>query len=609
MAQAAHKIDTDEVLRTYIRDPKVHARDCLSIRDHNTANIVPLAYNASQRVLHTVAEMQRADMGIVRILLLKARRFGGSTQIQGRFYSKTSLGFNRNTFIVGHEKESTNTLFEMAKLMQERNPIAPSIIKNNEKAIKFDNSKGTGLKSEYRLATAENVDAGRSQGIHYLHCSEEAFWRDGGTLLTGLLQCVPDPPAETEIFRESTANGYGNSFQEAVFNAYSEGKDVYYAAKLSEVGPHIPDGDVIYPFAWQRPGQDWILVFIPWFMHGRYVRVFDTDDQRAAFKAKIQEEVFEPIELQWIESEASKLRRKYGLSLEQLHWREWATENKCNGSVSKFRQEYPATVEEAFLSTGTNVYPKELCDNIEENCQEPLVVGDLMRAAGKTRIRRNRHGKFRLWEKPDPKGQYFMCIDSGGGKNERQKKEKKDPDPTCVDVWNHRTGKQAGQWHGHIEYDMIGDVAEMIGDMFGRRICPACVELMNHGYTVVADLKRKKYPMYERLPGEPGWSTNVKTKPLMVDDLYRMARDGNIHIRCRETVSEMRTFIEENGKYGSASGCHDERVDTAGMASQMFQVLPSRLAEAETKEFFGFRNIADRYKPEDEGYREYYARV
>ena len=339
------------------------------------------------------------------------------------------------------------------------------------------------------------------------------------------------------------------------------------------------------------------------------MRVFDTDDQRAAFKAKIQEEVFEPIELQWIESEASKLRRKYGLSLEQLHWREWATENKCNGSVSKFRQEYPATVEEAFLSTGTNVYPKELCDNIEENCQEPLVVGDLMRAAGKTRIRRNRHGKFRLWEKPDPKGQYFMCIDSGGGKNERQKKEKKDPDPTCVDVWNHRTGKQAGQWHGHIEYDMIGDVAEMIGDMFGRRICPACVELMNHGYTVVADLKRKKYPMYERLPGEPGWSTNVKTKPLMVDDLYRMARDGNIHIRCRETVSEMRTFIEENGKYGSASGCHDERVDTAGMASQMFQVLPSRLAEAETKEFFGFRNIADRYKPEDEGYREYYARV
>lgn len=609
MAQAAKKIDTDEILRTYIRDFRSHAGDCIFIRDHNTSEIVPLILNAPQTILDAVAEKQRAEFGIVRILLLKARRFGGSTYVQGRFYSKTSLNFNRNTFIVGHQAESTNTLFEMAKLMQERNPIAPAVRASNEKALKFDNAKGTGLKSEYRLATAENVDAGRSQGIHYLHCSEEAFWRDADTLLTGLLQCVPDPPAESEVFRESTANGFGNSFQVAVFNAYSEGRDVYHTARLKDVVPHMPDADIEFTFAWHKPGQDWALVFIPWFLHDRYQRAFDTHDQREAFEKKIGDKVFEPIELQWVESEASKLRRKYGLTLEQLYWRDWAIENKCNGSVSKFRQEYPATVEEAFLSTGTNVYPKELCDNLEENCQAPLVIGDLMRAAGLTRIKRNRHGKFQLWEKPDPKGQYFMCVDSGGGKNERQIKEKKDPDPTCIDVWNHRTGHQAGQWHGHIEYDMIADVAEMIGDMFGRKNCSACVELQNHGYTVVADLKRKKYPMFEWKPGEPGWSTNSKTKPLMVDDLYRMARDGGIHIKSKQTVSEMRTFIEENGKYNAASGCHDERVDTAGMASQMFQLMPSRLASEDSKETYGFTNISDRHKPQDEGYKEFYARV
>lgn len=595
---------TIEILKSYIADPQKHARDCLKIRDHNTAEIVPLDYNDPQKIIHTIIEMQKKELGYVRALLLKTRRFGGSTQIQGRFYSKTSLNFNRNAFIVGHEKESTNTLFEMAKLMQERNPIPPAIKVSNEKALKFDNPKGTGLKSEYRLATAENLDAGRSQGIHYLHCSEEAFWRDGRTLLLGLLQCVPDPPAESEIFRESTANGFGNSFQEDVFKAFGEGRDVYYDAELRTVAKHMPGSRCMFSFAYRSYGQDWILIFIPWFVFARYAKEFETDEKRDLFKKKVNDKVFDPIELQWVESEASKLQRKYGLTLEQLYWRDWAIENKCNGSVDKFRQEYPSSVEEAFLSTGTNVYPKELCDQIEEECQDPIVVGDLVERAGQIRIRRNRHGKFSMWERPKKHEQYFMCVDSGGGKNKRQKKEKKDPDPTCIDIWNHRTGDQCSQWHGHIEYDLIGDVAEMAGKLFNN--ATACVELQNHGYTVVADLKRKKYPMYEWKPGEPGWYTNLKTKPLMVDDLYRMSRDSLMHIRSRQTVSEMRTFIEENGSYEAASGCHDERVDTAGMAGQMYQLLPSRLEKKDSKASYGFTNISDRYKPQNAGYQEWY---
>lgn len=584
MRNSVLKPGEEEQLLAYLDNPEDHAKDNIFIRDHNTASIVPFIYNDSQKILHAVAESQLEAFGLVRIILLKARRFGGSTYVQGRYYTKTSMLDNRNAFIVGHERESTNTLFEMAKLMQERNPMAPAVLRNNEKALKFDNPEGTGLKSEYRLASAENVDAGRSQGIHYGHGSEEAFWRDGRTLLTGLLQCLPDPPAVSEFFRESTANGFGNSFQEDCFKAYGEGEQVYYSAELGKVAQHMPDVKAVYPFAWRNAGQDWVLVFIPWFMHHRYQRVFDKPEQREAFAAKLADKVYDPIDLKWVESEAAKLRRKYGITLEQLHWREWAIENKCNGSLDKFHQEYPATVEEAFLSTGTNVYPKELCDQLEDGCEEPMVIGDLVERAGKVRIRRNKHGKFRIWERPDEDESYFVCVDSGGGKNERQKKEKKDPDPTCIEVWNHRTGAQAAQWHGHIAYDLIADVVELAGRLFGR--ATACVELQNHGYTVVADLKRKSYPMYQWKPDEPGWSTNTKTKPLMVDDLYRMSRDGLVHIRNKATVSEMRTFIEENGKYNSASGCHDERVDTAGMATQMMSLMPSALSQESASVFW-----------------------
>ena len=232
------------------------------------------------------------------------------------------------------------------------------------------------------------------------------------------------------------------------------------------------------------------------------------------------------------------------------------------------------------------------------------MIGDPLVRAGKTRIRRNPNGKLRLWEVPEKNAQYFMCVDSGGGKNERQKKEKTDPDPTCIDVWNHRSGKQVAQWHGHIEYDMIADIVEMIGNMYNK--CLACVELMNHGYTVVADLKRARYPMYEARPDEPGWLTTAKSKPLMVDDLYRMSRDSQMHIKNIATVSEMRTFKEESGKFNAETGCHDERVDTAGMASQMFQMLPRHI-EGNEPQGVQFTNLRDRHKVEDHGYQEIYA--
>jgi len=451
--------------------------------------------------------------------------------------------------------------------MQEQNPIAPQTRKSNAQELVFDTAKGTGLKSQYRLATARNVDAGKSQGIHYLHLSEEAMYQGGGhDLLSGLLQCVPPvtAPIDTEIFRESTAKGYGNSFQEDVFKAYAEGAYPYYV-----------QDDITY--AWYSPTSDWVLVFIPWFVHPWYSMPFEGEAQKEAILLKIKKKVFNKDAMKWGDSEEKKLRDKLNLTLEQLNWRAWCIENQCRGSIDIFRQEYPATVEEAFLSGGLNVFDKEFCDEIEAECVGPVLVGDVVDRMGKPKIRRNKHGHFRLWEKPDENKDYVMLIDSAGGIKQSHRDENREPDPSCIDVFEHVSGKQVAQWHGHIDYDMIADTAEMIGLIYGKAI--ACVELNNHGYTVVADLARKKYPMYEARPNEPGWLTTKKTKPQMVDDLIRMARDGQLQIMCKETVSEMRTFVEESGKYGAASGCHDERVDTAGMAACMMTMLPRRFRE------------------------------
>jgi hypothetical protein len=242
-----------------------------------------------------------------------------------------------------------------------------------------------------------------------------------------------------------------------VFEAYSGGEIPYYEE----------DGMV---FAWKSPYSDWVVVFLPWYIHERYTMEFDSPERRKKFEEKIKDKVLNKDSMKWGESEEQKLQKKYNLTLEQLNWREWAIANKCRGNIDTFRQEYPATIEEAFLSKGRGLYSKSLCDNLEKLCSKPIIVGELVERNGVIKVRPEKHGRFKIWENPDPDETYFMTCDAGGGKKDSQEKEKRDPDPTCIDVWCSRTGEQVAQWHGDIDYGMIDEVIQMVGDYYSTRI-------------------------------------------------------------------------------------------------------------------------------------------
>jgi len=588
-----------------------YAESNLIVRDHETSMLVPFKFRKGQQILHNIVEKRKAEGKSIRILNLKARRYGGSTYVEGRFYFFASNKENKNVFIVTHEIPATDTLFEMAQLFHEQNPYRPSTTQNNSNKMKFDTPQGTGLKSEYRLATAKNIHAGKSQGIHYLHISEEAqFEGDPQELLTSLFASVPDSDITAEIFRESTAQGFGNTFQKDVFSTYEEGRYPYYEE----------DG---VTYAWHNPDSDWVVVFIPWFVVETYTKSFDTQQQLEEFKLKVAEKEFDKQSMRWTESEAERLRNKYHLSYEQLHWRVWCIKNKCRDSKHLFHQNYPATLDEAFLKTGSNVFSKEMCDHLETLCQPPILVGELRRYMGKSRITPNPHGALQVWEKVKQDSSYFIVVDSAGGKKKRSGSGKQltsnEPDRTNIDVFNHKTGMQAAQWNGHIPYDSIGDLVIMIGEMYGIKtkygleLPVACVELQNHGYTVVSDLSREQYPQYEWKDGEPGWSTNRKTKPEACDNLTRSVRDGEIKINCLGTINEMRTFVEENMEFNAAPGCKDDRVDTAAIASVLMLTLPRKYTELRKRkkggDEVGFKNWSFKNKTTPTkpiGYEEYY---
>lgn len=288
-------------IRQRLKDDFPHyAVKCLKIRT-KAGKIIHLELNAAQLYIHNRVEEQRARTGKVRAIVLKGRQQGCSTYIEGRFYWRVSHSTGVRAFILTHEEEATNNLFELANRYHELCPaiVRPSTSAANAKELHFNN-----LDSGYKVGTAGNKAVGRSSTVQFFHGSEVAFWPNAQQHAAGILQAIPDEPG-TEVFKESTANGVGNYF-------HQEWQDA--EAGLSE----------------------YIAIFVPWFWTEEYRK-----EVPVGFRLDVDDE-------QYMQS--------YGLDMPQMAWRQIKIIELKDPLL--FKQEYPATAAEAFQVSGSDPYIK-----------------------------------------------------------------------------------------------------------------------------------------------------------------------------------------------------------------------------------------------------------
>lgn len=280
-------------------DYEFYSRNCLMIRTKEDG-MQPLRLNAAQEYIHKRLEEQLASEGRVRALILKGRQQGASTYVEGRFIHKTTHNKGKRAFILTHDGESTDALFEMTKRYYDNLPdfVKPTIAASNAKELKFSL-----LDSGYKIGTAGNAEVGRGQTIQYFHGSEVGFWKNAGKLTKGVMQAVPKGGG-SEIILESTANGVGNYYHKQWIAA-------------------------------EKGLSEFIAIFVPWYWQPEY---------RAEVKPDF---VINEYEQQLIES--------YGLDFNQLQWRRFKiVELSADGvdGEKAFKQEYPMTASEAFQVTG-----------------------------------------------------------------------------------------------------------------------------------------------------------------------------------------------------------------------------------------------------------------
>ncbi|MDA4120188.1 MAG: hypothetical protein OK436_06330, partial [Thaumarchaeota archaeon] len=258
----------------------------------------------AQREFVKQVEYQHNHGEPIRIIVLKGRQVGISTVTEALLFLWCFFFEGSNTLVMSKDRDSSEGLFEMTKLYWDTCPWKPlfSTTRSSTRRLSWAETL-----SNFRVESARGKEVGRGQTYQAVHMSEVAFW-DNEELASSLFNAIPNRHG-TAIIIESTANGIGGWFYEEWMKSI-------------------------------RGESDFTPLFFPWFLHREYT----------VRKTSLKHDM--------LTSTERDLVRNFGLTLGQLAWRRRKIREE-NGDEDKFRQEYPCTWMEAFISTGSNVFPLE----------------------------------------------------------------------------------------------------------------------------------------------------------------------------------------------------------------------------------------------------------
>lgn len=495
-------INTKKYIETYIK-----------IRDKK-GKVIPLKFNEPQVKYYNVIKKMYENKKPIRIIILKARQMGFSTETEGIIFKNVVTNHNYNAGIVAHKEDSTTNLFNMSKRMLEYLPesIKPEQKKSNAKELVFNNEKGTGLDSKIKCMTAGGKGIGRSDTFTALHISELAFWEGNKQdILLGLLQAVPNIPG-TIVIIESTANGY---------DYFKEMWDMAVAGE-----------------------NDFYPLFVGW---------------------NELEEYKMPYSGFTLTQDEQELQKQFNVTLEQLEWRRWCIKNNCGGDIDKFKQEYPISPDEAFLSTGKCYFNKQnIINRINKlRGKNPITQGsfscfyDEIRIRGR-KFKNEEKGSIKIYKYPENNIPYVIGGDTAG----------EGSDYFAAHVINNITGEQVAVLKQ--QYNEIDFVKQIycLGMFYNKALLGPESNFSTYPIQKLVELNypnifvRKKEDTYSSKHEKSfGFKTTSITRPLILANLQEIVEDEIDRIVDVDTLREMLTFIvNKNGRAEAEDGYHDDLV-------------------------------------------------
>ena len=232
---------------------------------------------------------------------------------------------------------------------------------------------------------------------------------------------------------------------------------------------------------------------------------------------------------------------------------------KARNLKEQVKVQYPFSLQEAFISAGSNYFL-------------PRLILEAKEKASKLNYRID--GDFKIFEEPNPNCIYTVGIDVATGESK---------DSSCIQVLNANTGKQVAVATGKWEERVTAKYAYNVGVKYN--LAYLAPEINSFGRAVMSYILEFGYPenkIYKRIEqdvtkqkitplGDFGWSTNGVTRPLLISQLRDAFHDKVIEVNDIQTLDEMMVFINNDGKYEAQSGYNDDTIIALGIAYQAIQ--------------------------------------
>lgn len=549
------------------------------IKNKEGGRMIHFKLSYPQRHLLSILEDMRLAGVPIRIILLKARQWGGSTLVQ--LYIAWIQLFHKESWysdIVAQDASTSRKIKAMYSKMLEKLP--PWLIDCPDNAqLTFTPYEGSQLDSiitygkgtnitkardtVITIGTYNNPNSGRGGDISCVHYSEVGLWEDTDgkkpeDIIRSISSSLLMAPLTVEVI-ESTANGMGNFFYRA-----------YQVAKQGKSNRRA--------------------VFVPWFKIEKYTRPVE---DKATFA-------------QWLLDNKDNDNPPDGcLDSGKYYWHLWilgATFEAINWYILKRKDyidhqdmmaEFPSDDVEAFRNSGKNVFSAYHLDKLKETCREPLYVGEVQGdgVQGKLALRNlhfvhDRSGLLKVWMLPQKlkhkiANRYLVIVDVGG-----RGRDADYSDILVIDrYWMMFGGSPeiVAEWHGHIDHDLLAWKAAQIAAFYDNAklvIESNTIETKDNDtdgdqseliFNRIAGVYDNLYirrtseaKIAQGITTEYGYHTNRKTKPMIISNLVACVRDQSYIERNIDAIGEYAVYEkkENHCSFGAADGYHDDMVMT-----------------------------------------------
>lgn len=429
-------------------------------------------------------------------IILKARREGFSSYIRGEFLAACLTQVNTRAVILSQDTTATQKHLEVVKFhIKHMKGATPQIGYNSKLEISFPL-----MDSTYYIGTAGSHDFGRGDTITYLHMSEAAFYEDLKTLQASVMQAAAHAK---RIILESTANGFNHFYTLCAKAQRGEG------------------GYTLHFYPWFFDEDNWLPL-----MNNEKLTLWDDD---------------------------ILLQKRYELTDEQMKWyvvkrADFMDSDSDADGLNLFHQEYPSTIEEAFISSGATFFRTIPYEDMPAETE----------------------GHTLYFLQPIPGHKYVIGVDYSGGVGQ---------DFGVIQVVDASTFEQVCIYRDSwTDAEMLSLKAASLGRKYNMAfIVP---EANNHGALGINILKKgypvskiytRETPEARKLSGQRnknmlGFLTTEKSKDFACGSLRVYLKRG-LKIHDKTTWHELQVYEEVGGKLGAPEGDYDDTVMSLSLAA------------------------------------------